>query len=931
MSETPPRVKRLIEKAYEKKATFLDLGNCGLKEIPQEIQILASSLKAINFGRYYPYEGSYVATKNPGLENKLFSDPESFLIFDSFTFLDSLFLYANSITDEGFEIISRLVKLKHLDVGYNQITDKRAEIVTRLVNLKQLDISGNQISDKGVTGIKLLTNLTQLRIGYNRISDKGAEIIATLLNLDHLHIGDNQITDKGAEAIAKLSNLTYLNIRSNQISDKGANALIKLRRLTNLDVRSNYVRSIETIRLFISRLEKLSYLYFDEDKIAGLPEEITNSVEALRGYFASKQKIANNLVKMILIGNTTAGKSSLADFLVNKRYDPQRASTHGIQLWRWKTSEDENALQVNIWDFGGQDYYHATHNLFLEHKTIFVLLHTSKDIHNKTAHEQQFLPVNYWLGNIRDIAGIDSPAWFIASKADVGKTKLPDLTLSEIYNVSEEFSISVKQTYEGERRAVRDFNSFSEDLIDELNKLRGDELPVSWVKIRDVYLPEWRKENSKFFTINGFRSRCEDALNSDADLLSDIIASWKGLLVYLKGCGEIVYFDDKAALSDIIFLSAEKITKDIYNTVLTKKVLANNGVIDANEIPATEQVQIYIEVLLAFELIFRKPNSKNLYIAPQYLPENPYEKMIRENIPLAYVIHFSDYMSRSLITKFIVKYASQEQENNYWRYGAYFEKFGLKTFVKINTEEQKIYVHIHEGKKEYRQSLLKELFLFFTKIAQGREKEDEIHFLRKEELIKTNTELSVDDIHYVRVQEIKAAIKDRAEKIKSVQGEYIKLDPVYSLLINEDTVIPKNIFLSYSHKDEEYKKELDTHFAALKRSGKIETWQDRKIIAGEDWDKTIEEALLNADIALLLLSPDFMASDYIWNVEIPKAIEKGVKIVPIFLRPCDFNESVFEIYKKQGLPGDTEWIVSNKFTYRDEAYLKVVEGIKKLL
>jgi hypothetical protein len=60
-------------------------------------------------------------------------------------------------------------------------------------------------------------------------------------------------------------------------------------------------------------------------------------------------------------------------------------------------------------------------------------------------------------------------------------------------------------------------------------------------------------------------------------------------------------------------------------------------------------------------------------------------------------------------------------------------------------------------------------------------------------------------------------------------------------------------------------------------------------------------------------------------VEIPKAKERGITIVPIFLRPCDFTESQFELYKMQGLPGDIKWIVSNNWQYRDEVYFEVIK------
>jgi hypothetical protein len=197
--------------------------------------------------------------------------------------------------------------------------------------------------------------------------------------------------------------------------------------------------------------------------------------------------------------------------------------------------------------------------------------------------------------------------------------------------------------------------------------------------------------------------------------------------------------------------------------------------------------------------------------------------------------------------------------------------------------------------------------------------------------VQSDTELSVDGFNFATIKEIKTSLQCKVLNVRTKEGLYMQMHKVFQNLLSTGVSISKKIFISYSHKDEDVKKELDTHFAALKRSGKIETWHDRKIVAGDDWDKTILDALLNSDIALLLLSPDFMESDYIWNTEILKAIENGVRIIPIFVRPCDFKESVFEIYKIQGLPADCKWIVSSQYQYRDEAYLEVINGIKKLL
>ncbi len=636
----------------------------------------------------------------------------------------------------------------------------------------------------------------------------------------------------------------------------------------------------------------------------------------------------------------------MADYLVNNNYEETRESTHGIKLWRWKTSENNYGLQVNTWDFGGQDYYHATHNLFLDDKTIFLLLHTSKEMHQQHANEKQWLPQNYWLGNIRSITDTDSTIWYIQSKSE--NTPLDYLKTEWVrqYNVSRQFKISVKAAAT-ENSEDYEFEYFLQNLKQELALFAKDELPVSWVRIRDNYLPEWRQKDN-CINRESFRRLCEEALSANPDLLTDLQDSWEGLLPYLKGAGEVSYFKNIPSLQDLVFLSTESLTSGIY-ALLSQEAIKNRGEFSLENLQKSDptNAKIYLDVLLAFKIVFEHPVHKGVYIAPQYLPENPYTRHFQQLIKVAYVIRFPDYMSRSVITKFLVKYAGNEAENYYWRYGAFFKLAGLNVFVRIDADQQKVYVHVEDGESKYKFAVIKELFLFFTvpfnrqniadtpdydmlRLQEKKENREQIKMLSSED-VPEEIELSLDDIDFAPVKELKEAIGFKAYKVRSRQGGYIEFNAVLHQLLNNSTMIPKKIFLSYSHKDDNYKKELDTHFAALKRSGKIETWQDRKILPGEEWDKTIEEALLSADIALLLLSPDFMASDYIWNIEIPKAIKKGVTIVPIFLRPCDFNESVFEIYKKQGLPGDTDWIVSNKYLFRDEAYLKVIEGIKNLL
>lgn len=139
------------------------------------------------------------------------------------------------------------------------------------------------------------------------------------------------------------------------------------------------------------------------------------------------------------------------------------------------------------------------------------------------------------------------------------------------------------------------------------------------------------------------------------------------------------------------------------------------------------------------------------------------------------------------------------------------------------------------------------------------------------------------------------------------------------------------VFISYSHRDEPYKDALDTHLAALKRLDKIQVWQDRRIDAGTEWDEVIRAELAAADIILLLVSPDFLASQYIWEVEIKEAMERHrsgeARVIPVFIRHCDTQGMPFAGI--QGLPRDAKPV--SGFVDRDEAYLQIARGIRAIL
>jgi hypothetical protein len=139
------------------------------------------------------------------------------------------------------------------------------------------------------------------------------------------------------------------------------------------------------------------------------------------------------------------------------------------------------------------------------------------------------------------------------------------------------------------------------------------------------------------------------------------------------------------------------------------------------------------------------------------------------------------------------------------------------------------------------------------------------------------------------------------------------------------------VFFSYSHRDEDLRGELETHLAVLRHEGTIEAWHDRKVTAGNDWAGEINAHLSTADIILLLLSPDFLASPYCYDIEMVRAMERNqagkARVIPVILRACDWTHAPFG--NLQALPKDAKPV--RRWEDRDEAFLDIAAGIRKAI
>ena len=143
-------------------------------------------------------------------------------------------------------------------------------------------------------------------------------------------------------------------------------------------------------------------------------------------------------------------------------------------------------------------------------------------------------------------------------------------------------------------------------------------------------------------------------------------------------------------------------------------------------------------------------------------------------------------------------------------------------------------------------------------------------------------------------------------------------------------ILPIGIFYAYAQEDEALQNELEKHLSLLKREGLITGWHFRMISGGKEWQGEIDSHINKSKIILLLVSPDFLSSDYCYDVEMKKAMElhksKAARVIPVILRPCDWHSAPFG--KLQALPKDGKPITT--WPNRDEAFLNVAQGIRQV-
>ena len=293
--------------------------------------------------------------------------------------LEVLNLGGNQITTLP-EAIARLQKLTTLYLGHNQITIL-PEAITYLQQLTYLDLRGNQI-----------TTLP--------------ETIARLQQLIILNLSDNQIRTL-PEPITDLQQLNILNLRGNQITTL-PEAIARLQQLTCLYLSNN---QLTTLPEAIASLPQLTTLYLSNNPIEKPPLEVVEKgIWQIKDYFRQLKAEGTDYLyeaKLLIVGEGGAGKTTLTKKIENPNYQLQEEdSTKGIEVTKWRFSENGREFQVNIWDFGGQEIYHTTHQFFLTKRSLYILVADTR---------KEDTDFYYWL-NVVELLSDNSPLLIVKNE-----------------------------------------------------------------------------------------------------------------------------------------------------------------------------------------------------------------------------------------------------------------------------------------------------------------------------------------------------------------------------------------------------------------------------------------------------------------------------------------------------------------------------------
>ncbi|MGQ8338578.1 COR domain-containing protein [Sunxiuqinia sp. A32] len=547
------------------------------------------------------------------------------------------------------------------------------EEVFNISNVTHLNLSDNHIK---VIPSKIcnLKKIEILDLSCNDLTELPNEIYK-LISLKELYLYGNHLFNL-PETIGKLTNLRKLGVRKNQLKVL-PESIGDLINIEGIDISDNSLTELPISIAFLPKLKEL-ILKFNPFQVPSI-EIISQGLPAIKNYFISlkySEGIRLNEAKLLIVGEGGVGKTSLMKCLTDDNFlfnHNKINSTEGIDIGRINLGgDDSNSFHLNIWDFGGQEIYHSTHQFFLTRRSLYILVwEARKDFH---------MTFDYWL-NIVNLLSNKSPIILVLNKVDERIREIDEITLAKRFpNIVYFSKVSVKTN-----QGILDLK---DQIKKEIRKLPsvGDILPLKWIEIRN-YL---QKIDKNYISYDEYIAICKEFdLNKEkANYLSR----------YFHDLGVFLNFCDNQILKDIIFLKPEWATNAVYNLLDRKEILLNKGQFYFSDLktiwynyPFDTHIAL-LELLNKFELCFKIPDT-NKYIIPELLSVS--QPQIDVDFSDGFIFEYRyNFMPSGIITRLIARKHDLIYNDYFWRNGVIFKFNSSKMLIISNAYDRKITIRI---------------------------------------------------------------------------------------------------------------------------------------------------------------------------------------------------------------------------------------------
>lgn len=502
-----------------------------------------------------------------------------------------------------------------------------------------------------------------------------------------LNLAGAKLTDEQWQQICAMDGfqadrMEALNLRNNRLSAPPIPE--QMTQLRHLDLCDNQLREFRLPAA--GRLEHI-WLYGNNGLESPAPELVRQGNRALVNYFRERDQQGTEQIfeaKLLLVGEGGAGKTSLYRRLCHPGLPLPGVddTTRGIDIheYHFKTPDGKD-FRLNVWDFGGQEIYHATHQFFLTKRSLYILVDDTRS-NNKTVQDEGF---KYWLEVIETLS--DKSPVLIFQNEKSGRSKAIDLA-----GIKGRFD-NVEKLYQGNLQSpdsiteIRDAIPFFAKGLPHI----GEALPKKWVSIREAL--EKAAKSAPYMTQKEYLDLYARYLPADRQ---------KALLLsrYLHDLGVFLHFQEDRLLSQTVILQNAWATEAVFKILDDETVKGQLGRFSEADCTRlwseSEYADMHAQLLALmgkFELCYQLPGvHPDTWLAPQLLPASKPEALQHWDAPSDLVVRYEyTFLPKGMVSRLMVRQHRFVQNTALaWRNGVLFEHAGAQVLVEAPYAESTI-------------------------------------------------------------------------------------------------------------------------------------------------------------------------------------------------------------------------------------------------